>query len=74
MSKIVKQWSLWGAHSGGCGVWSRVVLEKSTDIAFYLLHAGFLLGLFFDNEDGGEIFLQNFGWLPAYHMALCSMN
>jgi hypothetical protein len=25
----------------------------------YLLHAGFLLSLFFDPEDGGEIFLRN---------------
>jgi hypothetical protein len=25
----------------------------------YLLHAGFLLGLFFDREDGDEIFLRN---------------
>jgi hypothetical protein len=27
--------------------------------ACYLLHAGFLLGLFFDTEDGGNMFLQN---------------
>jgi hypothetical protein len=25
--------------------------------AFYLLHDGFLLGLFFDPEDGGDMFL-----------------
>jgi hypothetical protein len=24
-------------------------------------HAGFLLGLFFDPEDGGDMFLRNFG-------------
>jgi hypothetical protein len=24
-----------------------------------LLHAGFLLGLFFDSEDGGDMFLRN---------------
>jgi hypothetical protein len=29
--------------------------------ACYLLHAGFLLGLFFDHEDGGDVFLQNVG-------------
>jgi hypothetical protein len=28
--------------------------------ACYLLHAGFLLGLFFDPEDGNDMFLQNF--------------
>jgi hypothetical protein len=53
-------------------VYSRVFCSKSTDIsedppsvsknepnrACYLLHAGFLLHLFFDSADGGEIFLQ----------------
>jgi hypothetical protein len=27
--------------------------------AFYLFHAGLLLDLFFDSEDGGDIFLRN---------------
>jgi hypothetical protein len=27
----------------------------------YLLHAGFLLGLFFNPEDEGDTFLQNIG-------------
>jgi hypothetical protein len=27
--------------------------------ADYLLHVGFLLGLFFDAEDGGDTFFQN---------------
>jgi hypothetical protein len=34
-------------------------------------HAGFLLGLCFDPEDGGDIFLQNIGWLSMDYMALC---
>jgi hypothetical protein len=29
--------------------------------AYYLLHAGFFLGLFFDPEDGGDMFLRNVG-------------
>jgi hypothetical protein len=29
--------------------------------ALYLLQAGFLLGLFFDPEDGGDMFFRNVG-------------
>jgi hypothetical protein len=32
--------------------------------AYYLLHAGFLLGLF-DLEDGGDMFLRNVGWVST---------
>jgi hypothetical protein len=34
-------------------------------------HAGFLLGLFFDPEDGGDMFFRNVGWLSANCTALC---
>jgi hypothetical protein len=33
-------------------------------------HAGILLGLFFNLEDGGNIFLRNVGWLSMGYMAL----
>jgi hypothetical protein len=33
-------------------------------------HAGFLLGLFFDPVDGGDMFLQNVGRFPTDNIAL----
>jgi hypothetical protein len=33
-------------------------------------HTGFLLGLFFNHEDGGDIFLQNISWLSIDYTAL----
>jgi hypothetical protein len=39
-----------------CEVWSRKQVEPSV---CYLLHAGFLLGLFFNPEDRCNTFLQN---------------
>jgi hypothetical protein len=35
-----------------------------------LHHAGFLLGLFFYPEDGGNMFLQNISWFSVGYMAL----
>jgi hypothetical protein len=35
------------------------VLGSLVTVASYLLRAFFLLGLFLDPEDGGEIFLRN---------------
>jgi hypothetical protein len=31
---------------------------------------GFFLGLFFDPEDGGSVFLRNGGWLSSDYTAL----
>jgi hypothetical protein len=33
-------------------------------------HAGFLLGLFFDHNNEGDIFLRNVGWLSTDYTAL----
>jgi hypothetical protein len=38
--------------------------------ACYLLHAGFLLCLFFDTENGGDMFLRNVCWLSTDYTAL----
>jgi hypothetical protein len=35
-----------------------------------LLHADFSLGLFFDPEDEGDIFLRNVGWLSTNYTEL----
>jgi hypothetical protein len=35
--------------------------KKPTSCASYLLHAGFLIGVFFGLEDGGDMFFQNVG-------------
>jgi hypothetical protein len=40
--------------------------------AFYVLHIGFLLGLFLHPEDRGEMFLQNTGWLSTDYIVLYS--
>jgi hypothetical protein len=36
----------------------------------HLLHDGFLLGLFYDPEDRGDMFPQNIGWFSMDYMAL----
>jgi hypothetical protein len=36
----------------------------------YLLHAGFLHGIFFDPKDGGDMFLQNVNWLSKHYTLL----
>jgi hypothetical protein len=36
----------------------------------YIFHAGFLLGSFFDPEDGSDMFLWNVGWILTDYTAL----
>jgi hypothetical protein len=40
------------------------------NIPYVQLHAGFLLGLLFNSEDEGNMFLQNGGWLSMDYTAL----
>jgi hypothetical protein len=35
--------------------------KRVASIIRYLLHAGFLLGLFFDPENGGDMYFRNVG-------------
>jgi hypothetical protein len=44
--------------------------SEQTSSTCYLLHAGFLLGLFFDPKDGGNMFLRNVGRLSMDYTAL----
>jgi hypothetical protein len=44
--------------------------EQETSSACYLCQVGFLLGLLFDPDDDGEIFLRNVGRLTTDYMAL----
>jgi hypothetical protein len=39
----------------------EVYAKQQTSTANKLLHGGFLLGLFFDPEDGSDVFIRNAG-------------
>jgi hypothetical protein len=44
--------------------------NKHNDPASYLLHAGFLIALFFDPEGDGEIFLRDVSWILTDDISL----
>jgi hypothetical protein len=46
------------------------IFWDSESSACYLLHAIFLRGLVFDPEDGGDMFLRNFGYILKDYMEL----
>jgi hypothetical protein len=50
---------------GTCRLYLQDRISQAKSSACYLLHAGFLVRLFFDLEDGGDIFLGNRGWLHS---------
>jgi hypothetical protein len=53
--------------------YQRNMLHPSSGLkssACYLLHTGFLLGLFFDPEDGSDVFFRNVGCLSTDYTAL----
>jgi hypothetical protein len=45
-------------------------LTSRTNWPYYLLYSGFLVGLPFNPEDGGEVSLQNDAWFSADYTAL----
>jgi hypothetical protein len=41
-------------------------VQSKHSFAYHLLHAGFLLGLLFNTDDKGDMFLRNVGWLSTH--------
>jgi hypothetical protein len=51
--------------------YSPVKVNRSCGGIHRLLQGDFLLGLLFDSEDGGSMFLRNNGWLSSDYMVSC---
>jgi hypothetical protein len=49
---------------------NKTYKELAWSTVCYLLHAGFLLGLFFNPEDGGDMFCWYISWLSTDYSAL----
>jgi hypothetical protein len=46
-----------------------IMLWQAEPVLATCFHAGFLFGVFFGPEDGGNMFLRNVGWLSTVYMA-----
>jgi hypothetical protein len=70
-SAIASLFEKWLCYAGFV-VLIAVVMNSSLfwSAVCYLLHAGFLLGLYFDPENGGNMFLRNVGCLSTDCTAL----
>jgi hypothetical protein len=53
------------------GWWMSQAKKKKNSLNQIASRAGFLLGLFFDPEDGGDMYHPNIGRLSTDYMALC---
>jgi hypothetical protein len=51
---------------------SPLKVNRRLALLVICFHAGFLLGLFFNPENGGDMFLRNFGWFSTDYKALYS--
>jgi hypothetical protein len=45
----------------------RNINRASRTLLATFFHTGFLFGLFFEPDDGGDMFLRKFGWLNRLH-------
>jgi hypothetical protein len=48
----------------------KVEVKQETSMEEAASRSGFLLGLFFNPEDGGDMFLQNISWLSMVYVVL----
>jgi hypothetical protein len=71
-SAYLKSLLLFNRRILSSGIQPCVFRWMSTDVGStcYLHHAGFLLGLFFDTENGSDTFFRNICWLSTDYVAL----
>jgi hypothetical protein len=70
---VIKEMSLWELTNRLSRPFPHLIeprFPQVTCFAFFLLHAYFFFSFLLNPEDGGDMFLWNFGWLSANYMAL----